>query len=559
MLSNVGEFPESIDDTVTRNVDELVIEDITAISIDNFVVTPFALVAPTIVTDTVTQDSDTMDYLDDLEDGVVITEIQVPEDAKRLITKTTESTANDIDLFLLYDVNDDGFLSSTEEIARSISFNEIEEIEVNFPEPGRYFIVVQNFTASSASTDSFTLEYAVVTNQIDTNLTTDAPTSVADGEEFDISVIHDFEAVDEGTVLYGALGLSNRVTDRDRLGIIRINLEQDTFDTQITGESARLENGQQASLTVRVNPNVTDRERAYRVSVPAPEGTAFTQWTTANDGTLDEGELTWLVTKPVGDSSVTELEFEVQVLTDLPPGPIEVNVTSELLNRDFSSVLSLPAFSGLQVEGPPTLTFNNGNTGQFEVVETRIIEIPLTTSDPNDDDVTVVWNQTSGTPIASIVQTQNSTRITAPSVSQDETLTFEVVASDDFDNSTSENVSILVTNNEAPTIDSVSAPTTANQGQSVTISFTASDPENDDLTFSIAGVEGSSRTVTLPRTGTVANFTLSVTDGVNTTTQTVTINLNPVSQGDSGGGGSTQWLFIAFCVVSLLIRRGFRD
>jgi hypothetical protein len=181
-------------------------------------------------------------------------------------------------------------------------------------------------------------------------------------------------------------------------------------------------------------------------------------------------------------------------------------------------------------------------------------------SDPNNDNVSVSFTQLSGIE-ASIEQFDGTSFIVAPQVDDTQELRYEATASDGNGNSVSTEFTIVVLNNEAPTIDSISAPTSASGGQRVTITVSASDPENDSLDIRIGGLQGSSVTLTTPRSGTSVNYDISVFDGVNTVTDTVSITLTqaPVSSGDSGGGGgSLGGLSLLGLSFILVFRRAYR-
>ena len=257
--------------------------------------------------------------------------------------------------------------------------------------------------------------------------------------------------------------------------------------------------------------------------------------------------------KSANDNTDTTLDFEVQIVDDSSAGPFDISLSSELVGRSFTSVFNPPSFTGVQVEGAPEIAVNNGGGLTFVVRETQQLIIPFTTTDPNDDAVTVSVEQTSGT-AATTQQNSANIVINAPSVSQNETLTFDVTATDTFSNQTTSSITVNVTNNAAPVIDSVSAPTSGAPGQSITITFAASDTDGDDLNFSINQSAGASGSFTLPGTGTSASFTLSVDDGIDTTTQVVTVTINTPPAASGSGGGAMQWYFGLFCLTFVAIR-----
>ncbi|MEM0911457.1 MAG: hypothetical protein AAGJ37_10810, partial [Pseudomonadota bacterium] len=325
----------------------------------------------------------------------------------------------------------------------------IEEIEINFPLPGNYSIIVQNFSGATASTDSISAHYAVVTDLVADDVVANTPTSVSDNESFDIELVHTFDAIDENTIKYGSLGLSDEGDDLDAFGLINLDFVTGDFDTFILGSPERVEANDRVALSAIVRANDSDQARRYDVRIPTPNGAVFSDFSTQNQGRMENGSLIWEVLKSANDATETVLNFEIQIDTNASPGPINLNATSELLDRSFTSIFNLPSFTSIQVEGAPTITLNNGNNLSFEVQEGGQLTIPFTTTDPNNDAVTLAFVQQSG-PTAAFTQNNESITISAPSVDADQVLSFEAVATDTFDNQSTTTFNVTVTNNAPP-------------------------------------------------------------------------------------------------------------
>ncbi len=307
------------------------------------------------------------------------------------------------------------------------------------------------------------------------------------------------------------------------------------------------------SLQAIIQENNTAQERSYEISVPMPVGAVFSDFTSQNQGRIENNALKWEVVKSANSTSDTILDFDILIVDDSAPGPITVSLTSELLDREFTSVFNPESFTGIQIEGAPTLSINNGNGLSFEVRETQQLTIPFTTTDPNGDNVILTVSQTSGT-TANVQNNENNIIINAPNVTEDETIIFNVTATDAFENQTTSSLSVAVTNNNPPVIDSISAPSTGAAGQSINISFNASDEDGDALNFSINQSQGSSGSFILPNTGTSASFTLSVDDGIDTVTQVVTVTITTPPPSSGSGGGAMQWYLGVFLILISLLR-----
>jgi len=103
---------------------------------------------------------------------------------------------------------------------------------------------------------------------------------------------------------------------------------------------------------------------------------------------------------------------------------------------------------------------------------------------------------------------------------------------------------------DAPVI-SISAPTSVDEGQSYTVTASATDADGDDVTITINGVERTSFTDTAPSNEQSNRVTVLVTasDGIETTTESVTIRVNDKS------GGSMGWIALLLAPAVYLRRR----
>ncbi|WP_371192969.1 S8 family serine peptidase [Glaciecola sp. SC05] len=550
VLPSIGDIPTLVTATATRDADSILIEDIDAITLNNFILTPYALTKATKVFGEVSQDSDNSDYVDNLNDGVVITEIAVEQAAKRLIVELVGSSAPDLDLYLVFDDNDDGVLSGFEEIAASQSGDSTEEIQVDLPDAGRYFIVVQSFTASASATDSFELRYAVVTSQQDNSLAAQAPSSLSANVPFNMRILHQLDDAALDDDFYGAIEMGTSAERPDNLGLIAVDITRGDDDIVITGDAARVSAGDTVSLGVLVSGNTTNEERSYVITIPEITGTRFTNF---GAGTILPDGLRFVANKLSSDGASTLLSFDLNIDQTGSPGPIAVNLSSEIQGRAGNTEQQAQTFTLVQVEGSPTIDFNGNPSASLNVFEGQALVVPITVSDPNQDNITLNYTQTAG-PAVTISQNGGISTLNAPNVDENSLLSFDVQASDGNGNTASATFTVNVINNEPPVIDSISAPSAAGGGQQITITVNASDPESDVLTISINGVIGNSFSTTTPRSGTTVSYGISVSDGINTVTDSVSINLTqtPINTGSSGGGGSSLlWLFLLSVLAAL--------
>ncbi|GAB4169657.1 MAG: S8 family serine peptidase [Wenzhouxiangellaceae bacterium] len=112
----------------------------------------------------------------DNDSGVATVLVDVPAGTLALDARTPDSPAADIDLFVGRDRNDNGRADADEVACASTSPNEIEDCLVTDPEPGPWWILVQNWQASaSGASDPVPLEYTVYSGERDASFVVAGP------------------------------------------------------------------------------------------------------------------------------------------------------------------------------------------------------------------------------------------------------------------------------------------------------------------------------------------------------------------------------------------------
>ena len=114
------------------------------------------------------------------------------------MAEITETTSNDLDLFLLVDDGVDFY-----ELARSATGAALEYIDVMDPPAGEYYVVTQNWDDSvNGQPDDITLAAGVVDGD-EGNMTFTGPTTVNQGDFFDVRLFWDDELMTAGDRWYG--------------------------------------------------------------------------------------------------------------------------------------------------------------------------------------------------------------------------------------------------------------------------------------------------------------------------------------------------------------------
>ena len=187
------------------------------------------------------------------------------------------------------------------------------------------------------------------------------------------------------------------------------------------------------------------------------------------------------------------------------------------------------------------------------VAEGAAVSLSGSGTDPESQSLTYSWSQTAGSPSVTLTgATTQTPSFTAPNVVANVTLTFTLTVNDGVLNGTDTVDITIVADNDAP---SANAGTnqTVDEGDTVSLSGSGSDPESQNLTYSWAQTGGSpnvtltgatTQTPSFTAPNVVANvtltFTLTVNDGVLNGTDTVEITVRGDNDAPSANAGTNQ-------------------
>jgi len=203
------------------------------------------LVVPTLTVEMLPEDP-TNDDPYDQSAGLMTVWHDVPVDTLWLHTETLESTAADLDLFVGLDVNGDGIAQKSEELCTSTSPAEIELCDLFTPVAGRYWSIVQNWTAT-LDPDEVTLKSAVVGKNTSSRLAASGDGIVPAGQAQEIRLTWDNVNAVPGTELIGAVGIGTRRETPNNIGIIPVSF---TKSAVAAPETLVLMNGISRGLTL---------------------------------------------------------------------------------------------------------------------------------------------------------------------------------------------------------------------------------------------------------------------------------------------------------------------
>ncbi|MDA0976313.1 MAG: Ig-like domain-containing protein, partial [Proteobacteria bacterium] len=251
------------------------------------------------------------------------------------------------------------------------------------------------------------------------------------------------------------------------------------------------------------------------VTATDPEGDSFsfsisgTELSITSEGVLSFTSAPDYETKAAYTATVTVVDTEDNSATQ----DITVNVTNVNDNN--------PSFT---------------SSATFSAAENQTAIGTVTATDADDDAVTFT---VSGTELA-ITSAGVLTFVEAPDYETKAVYTATVTASDGT-NTTTQNITVNVTNvNDVAPVFTSSATFSAAENQTAIGTVTATDDEGDDITFTVSGSElsitsaGVLTFVNAPDYETKSSYTATVTasDGVNSTNQDITVNVNDILDND---------------------------
>ncbi|WP_116947201.1 S8 family serine peptidase [Jiangella endophytica] len=291
-LPSTGVLPDGVDIDTRRDAGSQESAPIEAIEIDEFTASVSGLVPVQEQQLSIPEDTTNTDPFDG--NGTQTILVDVPENAARLIADLSDSTAPDLDLF----VGTGSTPSAATQVCSSATGTADEFCDVGNPEAGTWWILVQNWDASTpGGTDTVTLGTAVVAGD-EGNLTVEGPASQPGGEPFTVRAYYDEADLDPGETWYGAIALGSAPDSAGDIGVIPVTVTRHADDVTKTASVDTAGPGDTIRYTLTVAPNVTPEDLAYTITDTLPEGTTYVEGSATEGATVEDGVLTWEGTLP---------------------------------------------------------------------------------------------------------------------------------------------------------------------------------------------------------------------------------------------------------------------
>ncbi len=284
---NNSSLPDQLEHYTQRDAGQRLIPDVTAIASNNL--TANALMkAVTPITQTLAADSDNSSAFDDLTDGVRVELVTVTSSNGLVYAATSNSTAQDIDLYVGFDANGDGIAQESETIAKSTSPNADEEVIITKPRVGNYWILVQNWDGAANGTDSYSYVSSVVGSNDNLNASAVVPATSDGTTPFDILL--NYSQVTTGTFIgLVQLGDSNGA---DNLGVMPFKINRVADDISLNVSPISVTAGTDFTVTVDLSPN-TNETRNYTTSLSIPTGVTVNVSSLTGGATLSGTNINW--------------------------------------------------------------------------------------------------------------------------------------------------------------------------------------------------------------------------------------------------------------------------
>lgn len=291
VLPSAGVLPTSIDITTRRDAGSQVEEGLEAVAISDLQVDASGLVPEDRVELTIPQDTTNPNAFDG--NGTHVEELAVPAGATSLIAELQNSTAPDFDLYV-----GTGEVSEANVVAMSASAGSDERVEIADPEPGTYWVLVQNWQSSPSGTDTTDLVTAVVAGD-QGNLRAEGPDgALPAATPFSIRTFWDEDAMEAGQTWHGTLTLGTSSANPGDIGVVPVVVRRIEDDVTKTADVTEAGPGDTITYTVEVAPNVTREDLTYSITDTLPAGTTYVEGSATGGATYADGKVTWTADLP---------------------------------------------------------------------------------------------------------------------------------------------------------------------------------------------------------------------------------------------------------------------
>jgi uncharacterized repeat protein (TIGR01451 family) len=324
------------------------VSDLVAVEITDGNTYESGLVVADLETFTLDPDPTNSDPVDDISQ-VFVKKFDVPAYSIRLVAEITESTSLDLDMFLYYDQNGDGMLSSADYLVASSATGAVLEYLnapkdwIYWPAVDTYFIVVQNW--NGAVGDTVTLASAIVPLSPEVgNYDVIVPATNPAGVPFSMDIAWN-EDTSEGDRMYGYFETCADTDCELWIGSTDLDIVRLADDVVKTADVTEAGVGDVITYTIEVT-NFEDTDTLFTIEDALPEGVTYVP-DSVTGAAYDAGTntISWAGTVAAGAwkyLSTTSAEDAACTLAIMPDGdPIDAYLDWKTTSLGFSTSASI--------------------------------------------------------------------------------------------------------------------------------------------------------------------------------------------------------------------------
>ncbi|MCF6192734.1 MAG: S8 family serine peptidase [Kangiellaceae bacterium] len=297
-------------------------------------------------------DSDNSSAFDDLADEVSVELINVTAGSQLVFATTTNSTATDLDLFVGFDSNGDGQAQEFELLKSSTSPNAEEEVLINKPQAGTYWVLVQNFSGAETGDDSYTFATGVVGPTPSGDISISVPSSSDGATPFNVDINFDNITANK---YYGVVALGSGGTNNN-LGSSTFNINRLADDVSLTSSATSVAVDQSTNITISIQPN-SNQTRNYTTSLSIPTGLTVNVADLSNGASFANNTVSW---EPNVNGGTTQISFDVTVDSTVAGQTVNLSL---LHNVDTPNAKQQTATTSFSVSGSSSGGGGSGGSG----------------------------------------------------------------------------------------------------------------------------------------------------------------------------------------------------
>lgn len=217
-----GDLPAWIEENVDANRGKLTFDLPSVVDLPSATLATSPLIKPTESAHVLPQDLTQEDPFDS-SNGTQVLWFEASEASMLLYAETVASSAEDIDLYVGYDSTGLGNIVASDVRCASISSNELESCTIRNPQPGDWWVLIQNWQGSIATSDEVTLLTGFLESADDPTLAVAGP-GIHELGPLSLDLIWDQAAMKRNEDWIGAVSIGTDPDHPGNAGVVPVRL-----------------------------------------------------------------------------------------------------------------------------------------------------------------------------------------------------------------------------------------------------------------------------------------------------------------------------------------------